>query len=313
MSSIQIVGLGLSTIDILMRLKEMPDWNGCGRMKEIRMDGGGPVGTAMVAAARLGASVGYIGTCGDDEVADLKMLYLTRDGDDVSRVVKRSAPEAHVVLCYVHEDTGERVFASGGDWDPANLKVHELDREYITSADFLHLDGYHYEAALQAARWMREAGKKIVLDANKPMGSVGPRMRDLVSVTDILICGSGFASALTGKDDIWEAGELVVSMGPRVVVQTEGEDGSYTITKDDRFHIPAFNVAVIDTTGAGDVFHGAYLVGLCNGWDLRRITVFASAVAAIKCTHLGGRIGTPRYAEVKAFLLDHGYQDWESR
>lgn len=82
-------------------------------------------------------------------------------------------------------------------------------------------------------------------------------------------------------------GELVLSMGPRVVVQTEGEDGSYTITKDDRFHIPAFNVDVIDTTGAGDVFHGAYLVGLCKGWDLRRITVFASAVAAIKCTHLG--------------------------
>jgi sulfofructose kinase len=301
MSPLDVVGLGLSTVDILMRLSEMPTWEQGGGMRDVCFDGGGPVGTALAAAARLGARAGYVGTCGSDAVAALRLQYLTRDGIDVSRVITRGMPEKQVILVYVQAESGERVFAAAHIADDL-LKPEELDREYITSAPFLHLDGFHLEAAFQAARWMREAGKTVVLDAGKTRWEVSQGMASLVDLTDILICGSGFGPALTGRHDIWDAGEGLLARGPRVVVQTEGAAGCYTTTASERFHTPAFKVDVVDTTGAGDVFHGAYIFGLLQGWDCRRTARFATAVSAIKCTRLGGRSGIPGLGEVQKFL-----------
>ncbi|MGC9371669.1 MAG: carbohydrate kinase family protein, partial [Paracoccaceae bacterium] len=178
--------------------------------------------------------------------------------------------------------------------------------DYITSADYLHLDGYHDATALQAARWMQAAGKTVVLDGSKTSGPVRGTMRELVGHVDVLISGSGFVQGLTGKQDLWAALTAALDFGPCIVVQTEGVDGSYTVTADARFHTPAFRCDVVDTTGAGDVFHGAYIVGLIHGWDLRTIARFATAVSAIKCTRLGGRAGIPTFEEALAYLADRG-------
>ncbi len=298
----QIVGLGLSALDILMRLEHMPTWEGGGAMESLRFDGGGPVGTGLTAAARLGAQVGYLGTCGNDEVARLKMTFLTKEGIDTSRVKVRPIPEPQVVFVYVNAATGERTFGFVAGTDRDLLQPDELERDYIISADYLHLDGFHFDAAIQAATWMHAAGKQVMLDAGKTEQRLTQRSRDLVAQTDVLICGSGFAPRLTGETDIWKAGRAALACGPSIVVQTEGENGSYTVTRDDEFHTPSFKVNVVDTTGAGDVFHGAYLVGLLQGWDLRRVTTFASATAALKCTQLGGRAGIPTFTEVIQFL-----------
>jgi len=144
--------------------------------------------------------------------------------------------------------------------------------------------------------------KTVVLDPGKTTWQVDEDMVTLVGLTDVLICGSGFGPAMTGKQEIWEAGAALLNRGPRLVVQTEGAAGSYTTTAAECFHTPAFQVEVVDTTGAGDVFHGAYIFGLLQGWDNQRIARFASAASAIKCTHLGGRSGIPGLAEVQKFL-----------
>ncbi len=284
----------------------MPTWEHGGRISAFGFDGGGPVGTALVAAARLGANVGYVGTAGSDEAAEIKVRALVRDGVDVSRMIVRSGPENQVILVCVDKDTGERVFAGLHSRREEPLMPNELDRDYIISAPILHLDGYHPDAALQAARWMREAGGRVVLDAAKTSGPIDPSLRALLEHVDVLVCGSGFAPALTGRTDLWEAGCAALEYGPQIVVQTEGERGSYTVSTEEAFHMPAFAVDVVDTTGAGDVFHGAYIVGLLKGWPLRAIAQFASAVAAYKCTTLGGRVGIPRYDQVVAFLASRG-------
>jgi ribokinase len=301
-----IVGLGLATLDVLMRLKDMPTWERPGRLGAFRLEGGGPVGTACVAAARLGARVGYVGTAGNDECAELKLGSLREGGVDLSRLVAHDEPEKQLILVYVHQETGERVFSGVEGLAAQALSVADLDRDYLTSAEYLHLDGFHMDAALKAAQWMHAAGKAVMLDAGATRGPVSDRMRTLVGETDVLLCGSGFAPALTGCADLWEAGEAASQRGPRIVVQTEGKDGSYTVTPNERFHTPAFDVEVVDTTGAGDVFHGAYLVGLLRGWDLRTIATFSSAVSALNCTKLGGRSGIPTFGEVRAFLEARG-------
>jgi sugar/nucleoside kinase (ribokinase family) len=306
MENLQIVGLGMATLDVLLRLKEMPTWEHGARLQAFRFDGGGPVGTAMVAAARLGARAGFIGSAGNDEAAELKLRSFVASGVDLSRLVRRDAPEDQVVIVCVNAETGERAFAGTEGWGRYPLRVEELERDYITAADYLHLDGYHVEAALQAARWMRAAGKQVVLDGHKASGPLNDEVRALIEHVDVLIGGAGFAHALTGVADVYEAGAAILKMGPRVFVQTEGKEGSYTVTADERFHTPAFTVDVVDTTGAGDVFHGAYIVGLLHEWELRRVALFATAVAALKCTKLGGRAGIPSYEEVLAFLCARG-------
>ena len=307
MPGLQVAGVGLSTIDVLARLEEMPTWQKGAFLGEISFDGGGPVGTALAAAARLGVRTGYVGICGNDEAANLKLLYLTRDGVDTSRVVTRPRPENQLVLVFVQQSSGERVFGLIKDMEDA-LKTEELDRDYITSADYLHMDGYHQKAALQAACWMHAAGKKVMLDAPRSGADLRNVIGELVEACDVLIGGSGVCQALSGKPNFWDAGEAVLRMGPQVVVQTEGEEGSKTLTASEHFHTPAFQVEVVDTTGAGDVFHGAYLAGLVRGWDLRQTAVVASAVAAIKCMHLGGRRGAPHEPEVRDFLKQRGVE-----
>ncbi len=300
--TVQIVGIGMATLDVLLRLHDMPTWEHGTRIQQLGFDGGGPVGTAMVAASRLGARVGFIGTAGNDEAARLKMRSFVENGVDLSRMVYRDVPDDQVMVVYVHAETGERVFGGVRNWQRSEIAPDELDRAYITAADYLHLDGFHTDAAVQAAHWMHKAGKTVVLDGHKTTGTVSPHLRLLVEHVDILISGSGFAQALTGCTDIWDAGGEILTLGPRVFVQTEGEGGSYTVTAEARFHTPAFPVDVVDTTGAGDVFHGAYIVGLLRGWDLERVARFSTAVAALKCTRLGGRAGIPNEQDVRAFL-----------
>ena len=306
MAALQVVGLGLASLDVLVRLRDMPTWEHGARLSAFALDGGGPAATAMAAAARLGARAGFVGTAGNDVSAKVKVESLARDGVDLSRLVIRGEPENQVILVCVDESSGERIFSGLQTLGQNQLRVDELDRDYITSAEYLHLEGFHYEAALQAAKWMRAAGKTVVYDGGTTSGTVGEGARTLLEYVDVLICGAGFAPGLTGRSDAFEAGHAALACGPRIVVQTEGAAGSCTVTASEAFHTPAFAVDVLDTTGAGDVFHGAYIVGMLHGWSLRAIAQFASAVAAIKCTRLGGRAGIPTFREVIEFLKERG-------
>lgn len=299
-----IIGIGLATLDVLIRLEEMPTFERGGRFESIALDGGGPVGTALVAASRLGLSTAYLGTAGTDEMAERKLLSLKENGVDISRVVRREGPEKQIIICYVRQSDGERFFSGRQGLGDNPLTVDELDREFITGAKFLHLDGFQGDAALQAAAWAKEAGTTVVYDASKrnPKGKVGQHALDLLPHVDVLISGGGFVQALTGIEDTVEGCRKALTFGPGIAVQTEGEHGSCTVTADEAFRTPCFPVEVVDTTGAGDVFHGAYLVGLAHGWDLRRTATFASAVSAITCMHLGGRHGIPGMEMVEEFL-----------
>jgi sulfofructose kinase len=303
---LDIVGVGLATLDVLIRCEDGADAAHRLVLRDFMMEGGGPVATALCAASRLGARTGYVGTAGSGFGGEAKLLSLERYGVDVSRTVRRAEAERQVILVRVDALTGERSFSGlAGGWDQP-VEPPELDREYITSARVLHLDGCHMDAALAAADWMRQAGKPVVLDAASTRGTVREAMQELVRRVDVLICGGGFAQALTGEDDTAAACRAATAWGPQTIVQTEGADGSYTVCPAGEFRTPAFEVDVVDTTGAGDVFHGAYIVGMLEGWAPQQVAVFASAVSAMKCTKLGGREGVGSFGETVAFCRARG-------
>ena len=238
---------------------------------------------------------------------NLKLRSFVESGVDLSHLVRREGPDDQVMLVWVHGETGERVFTGVRSGVRKPIQPDELDRDYLTSADYLHIDGLlHHEATLQAVQWMNAADKTVVMDGSKTNGPIRDAHRELVSYVDVLITGEGFARALTGIDDIWQAGQAVLELGPHTFVETVGERGSYTITADEQFHTPAFQVDVVDTTGAGDVFHGAYIVALKQGWSSRDCARFSTAVSAIKCTQLGGRAGIPTFKQTIEFLRGRG-------
>lgn len=306
--SYDVVGLGLATLDVLVRLEDMPAWDAGTRLNAVRMDGGGPVATALVAAERLGVRTAFFGTAGGDDLADIKVRSLADEGVNLDNLQRYDGPERQVVVVFVRQSTGERVFAPLRDIHTDELRPQGIDRESITSARCLHLDGFSPGAARQAARWMKEAGKPVVFDGGQSAGEVSDGKRRLLEYVDILISGAGFAPAVTGRQDVWEAGIAALDAGPRVVVQTVGEDGACVTTPEGRFHVPAFPVEVTDTTGAGDVFHGAWIAAMLRGWDVHATAVFASAVAALACRHIGGRAGIPTFDEAVRLAGHHGYQ-----
>ena len=324
---LDVVGLGLAIVDVVLRVERMPAWEDPRGLLDFALADGGPAGTACFVASTFGLRTGFVDTVGDDDLGEHRRRSLEKAGVDTSRLVPRDGPEDHVVVVYVDAATGERVFSFRRGFLSRPLAVDDLDRKYIESARILHLDGSHSEAALAAARWTKRAGGTVVLDAAATSHKVLEPARALVAETDVLICGAGFAPMLTGEEDVWRAGRAALELGPSVVVQTEGARGSYTVSRrrgargpgarrtgtrrtgatgtgagDAEFHTPAFDVDVVDTTGAGDTFHGAYLVGLARGWSLEHCASFSSAVAALHCTVLGNRKGIPSMAEVEALM-----------
>lgn len=307
MQKLEIVGLGLCTLDVLVRLEACPSWSKPVRFEQMCFDGGGQTGTALCATAKLGARSGFIGTAGNDWFGEYKLRSLKEAGVDIKHIIRRNEPDNHVVLVFVDNICGERSFNLKHDFYQNTLKPDEIDKAYLTQAEFLITEGHHFEATLAAAAWMHAEGKKVMLDgAATNAARLSEEKIALTKVTDILICGAGFAEALTGQADLDQAGRAALSYGPEIVVITQGEHGSTFFSKDESFHTPAFEVNAIDTTGAGDVFHGAFLVGLLKRWDMRRICRFATAVAGIECTFLGGRTGIPTFSQVEDFLNQRG-------
>lgn len=301
MDSLDVLGLGMATLDIFVRAAPPANWTPGTPLDDLAIEGGGMACNAAVAAARLGARAGFIGTCGSDALGQIKLTALRAAGVDTSHCVQRPGRDDQVVLVHVDRTSGERAFYPlAAPWrrplDPA-----ELEREYLCRARFLLLDGIHPAAALQAARWVRAAGGQVMLDANAHHGPPGAETRALLAECDYLVCSSGFLQALAGTPDLSAAARAALVLGPRVVVQTEGARGSHCFSADGAFHTPAFPVEALDTTSAGDVFHGALAVALLRGQPLPAALAFASAAAALKCRVLG-RAGYPDSVAVEAVL-----------
>jgi sugar/nucleoside kinase (ribokinase family) len=297
-----VVGLGLATLDILAQTPRLPNSNDCFPIAALEMQGGGPVATALVALAKLGASCQYLGSISADDTARQIIAELNGYGIQTEHCPQRDSGVSSASVILVEQSNGQRaiLFQKSTTTD---LQPEEVPTDLILSAKALHLDGFFTPAALNAARIARQNGVLVSFD-----GGAGELMWDdltqLLPLVDILVVAKKFAHQTTGKLDPMEAGPaLLKEYQNQQVVITDGEHGSWYWDSDSHFHQPAFSVDVVDTTGAGDTFHGAYLYAcLQSTWSPVFRLQFASAVAALKCTQLGGRKGIPTLAETLAFI-----------
>jgi sugar/nucleoside kinase (ribokinase family) len=295
-----VIGLGYCTYDILAIVPRLPDFDDVRMMHvaELAYDGGGQVGTALTALARLGAQAGYVGVLGDDLEGRWLRDGLVAEGIDTSRL--RLDPEIRTNRCLllVHQATAGRAILCQASTRPDVLRLDDEDRAVLQAARVLHLDGQFMPAAIQAARWARQAGVTVCYDGNHDR----PGLRELLPLVDWLVVAQGFPVELTGRPTLDAAVADLLAGGVSLLVVTEGDRGCRVWAGGEHWHIAAFPVRAVDTTGAGDAFHGGLIYGMLQGWDVPRAATFASGVAALNCRTLGGRRGLPGREEVEQFI-----------
>jgi sugar/nucleoside kinase (ribokinase family) len=298
-----VVGLGVSTIDLLMQVEHLPAEEEILRAEGFSVQGGGPVATAIVALARLGARTAMIDAVGDDWRGSLIHDEFAREGVSTELLWLRPGCTSATAIALVHAGTGKRTIV----WSPGTapeLTVDEVPWTAIEQAAYLHVNGRHGEACLRACQHARRHGVQVSFDGGA--GRYREETRRLIPLSDVCIVAREFAARHTGEELAERAGPSLLSAGPAIVAITDGARGSWVFSKDgSRFHQPAFPVRVVDTTGCGDCYHGAFLSGLIQGLDLPSAARLASAAAALNAQSLGGRQALPTLAQVQVFLEQH--------
>lgn len=299
-----VVGLGVSTLDLVMVVDDFPAHEQVQRAESSLVQGGGPVATALVTLARLGCRTAMIDKLGDDWRGRLIAEEFEREGVSTDCLALAQGHTSSIASVLVRKrDAARTIVYSPGD--APELLPHEIPRQAISDARILHLNGRHLQACLAAARLAKELGVSVSFDGGAHRFS--EPLRELIGLTDVCIVARQFAQAFSGTEDLEMAGRELLGAGPGVVAITAGSDGSWVFdAAGQSFRQPAFDMdSVVDTTGAGDAYHGAFLCGMLKNYDLERCARFASAVAALNTGKLGGRSALPSFAETQRFLSEY--------
>jgi sulfofructose kinase len=297
-----VLGLGAVSVDELVYVEEFPKPDSKIPMLRQERQPGGLAGTALVAAARLGAACAYAGVLGRDELSLFVVDGLGREGVSTEWIARRAGarPFHNAVLVDVKSKT--RTILVDPAWNAGGADAELPSEELILSTRVLLVDHVGLEGMTRAARIARRAGIPVLGDFE----SHGPEpFEELLGLTDHLVIPRDFARELTGTQRGAAAVRALWDSSRSAVVVTAGADGAWYACREmgDRIcHQPAFFVDVEDTTGCGDVFHGAYAAALARGLGMKDRVRFAAAAAAIKASRSGGQRAAPSRAEVEEFL-----------
>jgi sulfofructose kinase len=282
---VDLVGVGLNATDTVIPLSTYPARGSKTEYTTVSTLPGGQVATTVVACQHWGLRTRYVGKLGDDLAATLHREAFSHSGVETRVITVPGGASAQSLILV--DAQGERTVLIRRD---ERLALHptDLDREWITNARALHVDGYDTEAAILAATWARAANIPVIADLDE----LYPNVEALIENVDYLIVSRDFPSRLTSEPDLEQAlRKMHRRYNCRLAAATLGQDGVLAWDGRRLLHTPAFRVPVLDTTGAGDIFHAGFIYALLAGWSLDRQLEFACAAAALNCTAVGARGG----------------------
>lgn len=294
----KILGLGGISFDHIGFINNMPGWNTTEYMSRYITQQGGIVATAMLVAAKLGNKVEYIGGVGND-LEGQQVIKILKDADietNQIKVFKNNITPTSLIL--VNKKTGDRtIIHYRGIQYHDSLDVNKLD---LNNISYVHLDGFWYKTFLENLNTGNFKNAQIIID---PSSKINKEIADeLFPHIDYIIPSYIYASKFTNEIDVWRACEKLMAYSPKAVIITKGCEGCYVLTENNKKHIPAIKINAINTTGAGDTFHGGFISALNNGYNVFEACSFANAVAALKCTKPGGISSIPTTEEVYKFI-----------
>ena len=298
---IDLVGVGLNATDTLLLVSKYPSLGGKVAFDQEILSPGGQVASALATCGKLGLRTKYIGAVGDDERGRIQMASLREAGlnlDDLEIRVGCPNQSAYIVI---DQSTGERTIF----WHRPNclsIDPAHITPEKIVGARMLHIDGHDTPAVARAARIARQHGIPVSVDVD----NVYSGFDQALASVDYLVGSTEFPARWTGERDPFRALERIQNeYGMRVAAMTLGPHGALAREDGKFIYSPGFVVNCIDTTGAGDVFHGAFCYSVLKGFTVRDALEFSNAMAALNCTRLGARGGIAMADEARA-LAEHG-------
>jgi sugar/nucleoside kinase (ribokinase family) len=298
MPEFDVVGVGLNATDTLLTVPRFPAYAGKVPFEEEIVSPGGQVASALVACARLGLRAKYIGAIGDDQRGRIQLESLRGTGIDLEHVQIRANCPNQSAYIIIDRSTGERTVL----WRrPGCLRIapEEISPAQIVCARLLHIDGHDTPAVAHAASIARRHAIPVTVDVD----TIYDGFDRVLPNVDYLVASSEFPSNWTGRRDPFEAlAALQEEYGMKVAAMTLGAHGSLARVDGKFVYSPAFMVECVDTTGAGDVFHGAFCYAVLEGMAMPEALEFSNAMAALNCTALGARGGIRPLAEVRALM-----------
>jgi sugar/nucleoside kinase (ribokinase family) len=308
---VDVVGIGSCTVDyfaIVPKLLGPEEKINASRME---IHAGGVTANNLTQVARLGASTGWLGLIGDDENGRIIQKAFKDDGMDLSGI--ETVKDEYSSLTWIPVDlAGERCIYMFPNVT-GKISVFQVDNRFaphIKSAKHFHTEASQLPIGpvAQAMRLARQGDVRVIFDldvspsffAAANLGSQ-EELTAALKLVDVLKPCKAAAREMTGEDDYDKIAEGLLKLGPSVVAITMGTDGCLIATREKKAHVAAFQVDVVDTTGAGDAFMGGLSYGLLQGWDLERVGLFSNACAALCCTRVGARAMSKR-DEVVAFI-----------
>lgn len=303
--ALDLIGFGQCSVDHVCLVDGLPPIGGKRAMAGYAVQPGGQIATAVLAAARLGLRGAFVGAVGDDAGGALALAPLARGGVDVTGVRRVAGAPTRLAVILVDLASGERTVL--GHRDPRLcLRAEDLSAERIASARCLLTDGEDPEAAAHVARAARAAGVPVVVDVD----AGGDELEPLLAATDFPVVSRSFAEWFGGDGTVRSGLARLVGLGARMAVATLGEHGCLALLGEREIASPGFAITPRDTTGAGDVFHAAFVWGLLEGLAPEPLLRAANAAAALACCALGAQGGLPTRAELEAFLRDREPAPW---
>ncbi|MGH9257814.1 MAG: carbohydrate kinase family protein [Vicinamibacterales bacterium] len=319
-----VVGVGANSVDYVYCLPEFPRPDGPASKLRISRHAvlcGGQTTTALCTCAAMGLRTKYVGAIGNDGNGARMRRELQRRGVDIEHAYVRDVPNPFAVIL-IDGRRGERVVL----WDrdaALQLRPGEIDTAIVAGSRLIHVDDADEDAAIRAAARGRSAGIPVTSDIER----VTERTEELIAAVTIPIFAEHVLEPLTGERDVERALRAVRRQRVRLTASAKASavrrsftrrrkpDTTYEhdmlcvtlgargamLLEGDRLHqVPGCQVEVIDTTGAGDVFRGAFITALLRGDSPASILRFANAAAAISCTRLGAMDGVPTAEETIA-------------
>jgi ribokinase len=297
MKKFDVLGIGGSTVDHLTVVERFPEKDEKVLAKKSSIQGGGQTANSIACLARLGASTAMIGVVGRPPFGQFSIDTLKEEGVDTSGIVVQKDKDP--ALSSIIIEKGSRTIVS--DWgEMENFEVNDHHYELVKNSKIIHSDAHFPEANLKLLKYAKEQGVKICIDSEPHI----PKAKEFVSYADYLIISDTFVEKEYDNDNK-KALKDFINKGAELAVVTLGKKGACGMQRgdDDITEVPAYDVGeIVDTTGAGDAFHGAFLYGILQDWDFYKNLKFASVCSALKCKKIGGRLGLPSLEEALSHL-----------
>ena len=293
----RVVSLGVHIVDVLGRpVSHIPPGQGRQLLDEIRITAAGTAAGTSVDLAKLGAEVIAMGAVGDDLLADFLTSVLGRHGIDTRLLARKPDVQTSATILPIRAN-GERPALHTPGATP-RLTEADIDLTAIETADVLHVGGpdvlgrFGGEPLRRVLEFARSKGVTTTMDVLSPGDATAwARLRPLLAHVQYFLPNEDQLAALTGTTDLTEAARQVLALGPEAVLASRGAQGSALVTSGERFDLPAFPAAVVDTTGCGDACSAGFITGLLHGWSIEDAAWLAMAAASLVITGLGSDAG----------------------